>query len=110
MNVINTVTLSLPVTEAQQLHIRHLQDTLTKRNATIVELQARIDELETGEPNQSQLKRAYRDGWKAAANEMMNATHEAANALGKLRAGAFRLVLQAEREAAAGEEEARDGE
>lgn len=90
------ITVTLPAKEAVQLHIEHLQSTITKRNAEIERLNQRLIEAESGEPNQHALERAYKRGWQAAAGHLMKASAEAAQALGKLRKDAWDIYLKSE--------------
>lgn len=88
-------------------HVDALVAIISRRNDQIERLQTTIEQMHgAGITNQEKV-REYRRGWKDAANTMMGATQDAANALGKLRSDAFELVLQAEREATA---ESRAGE
>lgn len=91
------ITLTLPVSAAVQNHIEGLQAKLTERNKTIEALQARAERAEAGEPNQVALARSYERGFKDAANKMMALAFDAAQALGKLRAGAWETYLENER-------------
>lgn len=91
------ISVTLPVTQAAQQHIEHLQATLAKRNALIERLTERLDEAERGEPNQAALGAAYKRGWKAAASHLMSVTADAARAMGKVRKDAFDVYLEAER-------------
>lgn len=96
------ITFSIPVKQAIQAHIEHLQATLAKRNAEIERLQVRVEEAESGEPNRSALDASYKRGWQAAATHLMETTRRAANELGKVRSDAWKVYLQAERGAGSG--------
>jgi phage protein U len=102
MNAVDEITITIPVTQAAQRHIEHLQDVLSKRNAEIDRLLKRVEEAETGEPNQLALGKAYRRGWQEAANHLMSTTQTAARALGAVRKDAFDIYLQGEKAAANG--------
>lgn len=91
------ITVSIPVKQAVQTHVEHLQATLAKRNEQIERLTERVAEAEAGEPNQSALVRAYKRGWQDAAGHLMEVTRKAAVDLGKVRKDAWDLYLQAER-------------
>jgi hypothetical protein len=93
------IIITIPVTEAAKRHIEGLQATITKRNAQIGNLAARLQEAETGEPNQVALGKAYKRGWQEAANHLMSATQDAARALGAVRRDAFTIYLEAEKKA-----------
>lgn len=91
------ITISIPVKEATQRHIEHLEATLTKRNEQIERLLKRVEEAEAGEPNQAAIGAAYKRGWQAAAEALMTTAQDAARALGKVRKDAWEIYLQAER-------------
>ena len=92
----NEITITIPASEAAQRHIEDLQSSLTKRNAQIEGLSARLEEALTGEPNQKALAAAYKRGWKEAAQHLMTTTASAAQALGTVRKEAWAIYLQAE--------------
>lgn len=92
------ITLSIPVKQAVQAHVEHLQATLTKRNQKIEQLTLRLAEAEAGEPNQRAIQAAYRRGWEEASGQLMETTRKAAASLGVLRKDAFDVYLQAGRE------------
>jgi len=91
------ITITIPASQAAQRHIEGLQDTLTKRNAQIERLSAQLEEALTGEPNQAALAKAYKRGWEAAANQLMQAAHDAAQSLGKVSKAAFSVYLQSQK-------------
>jgi hypothetical protein len=90
------ITISIPVKQATQVHVEHLQATLTKRNEQIERLTERVAEAEAGEPNRRALDAAYKRGWQDAAHHLMNATADAARELGKVRRDAWNLYLKSE--------------
>lgn len=92
-----TITITIPVKQATQTHVEHLQATLAKRNAEIERLIERVKEAEAGEPNQSVLQAEYKRGWEAAADHMMVLTSETARSLGKLRQDAWDIYLDAQK-------------
>ena len=92
----NEITITIPANEAAQMHIENLQAALTKRNTQIERLTERLEEAETGEPNQMALAQAYKRGWSAAAAHLMSTTHIAARALGQVHKDAFHIYLQGE--------------
>lgn len=79
--------------EALHIHIEGLQATLTKRNARIAELEAKVTELKDNPLAGVSKERAYREGWKACAGHLMETTRKTALELGKVRKEAFRLYL-----------------
>lgn len=80
------------------VHIEGLQATLTKRNARIAELEDQLSGNEwMDERAQKAEERAYKRGWKACASHLMQATTDAANALGSVRRDAWKVYLEAER-------------
>ena len=91
------ITITVPAKQAVQRHIEDLQAVLAKRNEQIERLTERVKEAEAGEPNQKALGAAYKRGWQAATNHLMNASADAARALGKLRKDAFDIYLMSER-------------
>lgn len=84
------IAIEVPVREAVAAHVRQLQDVLTRRNAEIESLRAR---LEQG-PQAPEIDAAYRRGWEACASALMESTRLAARSLGEVRADAFRLYLE----------------
>lgn len=91
------ITITIPTKQAITRHIEDLQATLAKRNAEIERLTERLKEAEAGEPNQHALGAAHKRGWQAAAHLLMNASADAAKALGKLRKDAFDIYLESEK-------------
>lgn len=91
------ISITIPIKEAVQRHIESLQATLTKRNEQIERLVKRVEEAEAGEPNVEALARARKQGWQDACSKLMGLTQDTAGALGKLRAGAWDVYLEAER-------------
>jgi hypothetical protein len=81
--------------EALHIHIEGLQATLTKRNARIAELEAKLADPEL--INNVAVKRAYRNGWKACAGRMMEASKETALLLKEIRKDAFEIYLEGDR-------------
>ena len=77
------------------IHIKGLQATLTERNIRIAEM-----EEDVADPNPRQeraIKKAYKDGWRACAEELMSETATMANSLLCLRSKAFESLLENEK-------------
>jgi hypothetical protein len=86
-----------PKNERLMIHVEGLQVTLTKRNEQIARLQAKIIHLEEGTVTNAEITKAYGKGWKACAERMMGATHDATKSLAGLRGEAFQQSMQGER-------------
>lgn len=86
-----------PKNERLMIHVEGLQVTLTKRNEQIARLQAKIVHLEEGTATNAEIAKAFGKGWKACAERMMSATHEAKMSLEKIRGEAFQQSMQGER-------------
>ena len=86
-----------PKNERLMIHVEGLQVTLTKRNEQIVRLQAKIVQLEEGTATNAEVTKAYGKGWKACAEAMASAAHDAANVLHGIRSAAFRQSSEGER-------------
>ena len=84
--------------ESLLIHIEGLQATLTKRNARIAELEARVAELKNNPEAAISKDRAYREGWKACAGHLMETTRKTALELGKIRKEAVRLYLDGDKQ------------
>jgi len=83
--------------EALLIHIEGLQVSLTKRNQRIAELESeRIGEGDTP-AMQQRIKKAYKSGWQDAAQELREATDDAARGLRNINATAWEVYLKAER-------------
>ena len=81
--------------ENLHIHIDGLQATLAKRNIRIAEM-----EEDVADPNPRQeraIKKAYKDGWRACAEELMSETATMANSLLCLRSKAFESLLENEK-------------
>ena len=88
----------LETDEALKIHIEGLQATLTKRNARIAELEAKLAEpVDVPEKVKKMVSNAYKSGWKDCANLMMEATKDTAQVLSKIRKDAFDLYLQGDK-------------
>lgn len=84
--------------ESLLVHIEGLQATLTKRNARIAELEAQLSAGSDSPLVQNAIRKAYQNGWKACAGHLMEATRDAAVALGKVRGDAWKVYLEAEKD------------
>jgi len=81
--------------ENLHIHIEGLQATLAKRNIRIAEMQ---EDVANPNPRQERaIKKAYKDGWRACAEELMSETATATNALTLLRSQAFESLLKNEK-------------
>jgi len=80
--------------EALHIHIEGLQATLTKRNARISELEAKLADPALIEGQA--VRKAYKKGWQDCANELQTATLDAATHLKRIKNKAFELYLQGE--------------
>jgi hypothetical protein len=97
MDEATEITVSIPVKQAIQTHVEHLQATLAKRNAEIERLTQRVAEAEAGEPNKTAIDAAFKRGWKAASGHLMEITRKAAADLASVRKDAWEIYLQAEK-------------
>lgn len=88
-----SVTITIPVKQATQAHIEHLQATLAKRNEQIATLKEQLEQAEAGEPNQLKLGEAYNRGWQAASAHLMDSTADLARSLAKVRKDAMDIYL-----------------
>jgi len=91
------VTITIPVKEATQAHIEHLQATLTKRNERIAQLEERLAEAEAGEPNRERLGREFRAGYEAAVSKLSSEISKAKSALENLRGSAVASYIEGPR-------------
>ena len=81
--------------ENLHIHIEGLQATLAKRNIRIAEM-----EKDVADPNPRQeraIKQAYKNGWRACAEELMSETATMANSLLCLRSKSFESLLENEK-------------
>lgn len=89
--------MELQTDEALKIHIEGLQATLTKRNARIAELEAKLSEpIDLPAKTQKLIDKAYKKGWKDCSSVLIENTRDAALQLGKIRKEAFRIYLQEE--------------
>ena len=82
--------------ESLLIHIEGLQATLTKRNARIAELEAKI--TKNGQKIQTKLaiRKAYKKGWTDAAAKLLDITRQTALELSKVRKEAWRVYTEGE--------------
>ena len=78
-------------------HIEGLQRTLTKRNARIEELEARLEAGEGSEYVVKARESGVREGWSACAQSMMNAASVAQRELGNVREAGWKAYLEGQR-------------
>lgn len=87
--------MHLDTDEALKVHIEGLQATLTKRNARIADLEARLAiPVDLPENIQKMIDKAYKDGWEACSQELMEITREAAMNLGKVHKKASKFFMK----------------
>ena len=91
---------NLDTDEALKIHIEGLQSTLGKRNARIKELEEKLSQpVDMPEKVQKMIQKAYRQGWKDCANNLIassNELHRALSTLGYVRKDAMDQYLSAE--------------
>jgi hypothetical protein len=86
------------------IHIEGLQATLAERNVTIESLRDALADreiklAELGDPwlmKNQVIKRAYKDGWKDCAEELMRETAIAAHSLNRLKNQAYESLVKNE--------------
>ena len=81
--------------ENLHIHIEGLQATLAKRNLLIADMK---EDVANPDPrHKRELDKAYKDGWRACAEELMSETATMANSLLCLRSKAFESLLKNEK-------------
>jgi hypothetical protein len=80
--------------ERLHIHIEGLEGTLRKRNAKILDLEAKL--ADPSLIDGPLVKRAYKDGWQACAQELMKATLDASTHLKQIKDQAFGVYLKGE--------------
>lgn len=82
--------------ESLLIHIEGLQATLTKRNARIAELEAKI--TKDGKKIQAELaiRKAYKKGWTDAAAKLLDITRQTALQLSQVRKEAWQVYSEGE--------------
>lgn len=69
--------ISLDTVEKLQIHIEGLQATLTKRNARIAQLEAKLAlPVDLGPELEKKLEKAYKTGWQKCARQFLQAAEE----------------------------------
>ena len=78
------------------IHIKGLQQTLTERNVRIAELEKQLTKAGMTARAERDIKRAYKQGWQACANQLMDITRKTALELSEVRKEAWKLYLDGE--------------
>lgn len=87
--------MKLETDEALKIHIEGLQATLTKRNARIAELEAKLAKpVDLPEEVKKLLNKAYKEGWQACASHLVDTTRLMAGELAKVRKEAMNVYLK----------------
>jgi hypothetical protein len=81
--------------ENLHIHIQGLQATLAKRNLLIANMKEDVANPDLR--HKRELDKAYKDGWRACAEELMSETATMANSLLCLRSKAFESLLKNEK-------------
>lgn len=90
---------NLDTDEALKIHIEGLQSTLGKRNARIKELEEKLSQpVDLPAKVEKMLRKAYKDGWKACALNLLSATKVASENLGHLSKKALDAYVSQESE------------
>ena len=86
---------NLDTDEALKIHIEGLQSTLGKRNARIKELEEKLSQpVDMSEKMEKVLKKAYKEGWKACAKELMGSTELLVRALQQSKKASMEQYLR----------------
>lgn len=97
------ITLEFDAEDSKVAHIKHLQDTLTKRNETIARLEARLSEEGEPEAMKRRYKLGFKAGWMAASDELMEQTRHLGRYLSETHSKAFQVYLDGDRITVAGQ-------
>lgn len=97
------IVIEFDADDAKVAHIEHLQATLTKRNARIAELEARLSEEGESKAMTRKYELGYKHGWVAASGEMMEQTRQMGRYLNETHDRAFQVYLVGDRLTVAGE-------
>lgn len=92
-----TVTVEVDQANTLARHIEDLQRVITKRNAHIAILEARLESGEESVYVAEAYERGRREGWKACASKLMRASSDVARLLTDLRETAFEQYLVGDR-------------
>jgi len=91
------ITIEVDPRDTLVRHIEGLQRTLTKRNARIEELEARLEAGEGSEYVAQARESGVREGWIACAQTMMNAASRAERELTNVRDAGWKAYLEGQR-------------
>lgn len=91
------ITLEVDSNGALVRHIEDLQRVITKRNKEIEELRDRLEAGEGSEYVVQARQRGYKEGWQAAAAQLMRSTQDAAIEIRKINREAWDTYLAGER-------------
>jgi chromosome segregation ATPase len=83
--------------ENLHIHIEGLQATLAKRNARITQLEAQVSELKINPEAGAKETKAYKAGWKAAADHLKSAANKMAYELREIDKQAFKVWLEGDK-------------
>lgn len=83
--------------ESLHIHIEGLQATLTKRNARITQLEAQVTELKMNPEAGAKETKAYKAGWKAAADHLKSAANKMAYELREIDKASFKVWLEGDK-------------
>ena len=78
------------------IHVKGLQQTLTERNARIVELEKQFNKAGMTARTERAIKKAYKQGWQACASRLMEITRKTALELSEVRKEAWQIYLEGE--------------
>lgn len=93
----DNISIEVPTDHALYGHIVKLEQALTKRNRQIEELKARLSSKGESEAMQRARKKAYQEGYKAAAGTLMEATRKFTDVLNAVNQQSFQTWLEGER-------------
>ena len=82
--------------ESLLIHIEGLQATLAKRNARIVELEAKITKQGGKIQTELAIRKAYKKGWTDCAGKLIDITRQTALQLSEVRKEAWRIYSEGE--------------
>lgn len=90
---------NLDTDEALKIHIEGLQSTLGKRNARIKELEEKLNQpVDLPATVEKMLRKAYKEGWKACASNLLSATKVASDNLGYISKKAIDAYVSQEKD------------
>ena len=91
------IAIEVDPKDALVRHIESLQRALTKRNARIAELEARLEGEGEAEHMQRARREGYREGYQTAAGRIMDATRKFKDVLDNANHEAFQVYLEGDR-------------